>query len=98
MIKISQNRTYISSAMSTRTATVSRKTSETSIEVELNLDWSPSSGLKQEIEVSTGIGFLDHVCMRSPSSHIKNLTHSLFYTFWTFVHNKCLLSGNTQSN
>ena len=71
MIKISQNRTYISSAMSTRTATVSRKTSETSIEVELNLDWSPSSGLKQEIEVSTGIGFLDHVCMRSPSSHRK---------------------------
>ncbi|PAV23914.1 IGPD-domain-containing [Pyrrhoderma noxium] len=47
--------------MSTRTATVSRKTSETSIEVELNLDWSPSSGLKQEIEVSTGIGFLDHM-------------------------------------
>ena len=38
-----------------RTATIQRKTSETSIEVELNLD---GTGL---YEVSTGIGFLDHM-------------------------------------
>ena len=38
-----------------RTATIQRKTSETSIEVELNLD---GTGLYQ---VSTGIGFLDHM-------------------------------------
>ena len=38
-----------------RTATIQRQTSETSIEVELNLD---GTGL---YEVSTGIGFLDHM-------------------------------------
>jgi imidazoleglycerol-phosphate dehydratase len=38
-----------------RTATIQRKTSETSIEVEVNLD---GTGL---YEVSTGIGFLDHM-------------------------------------
>ncbi|OCB86753.1 IGPD-domain-containing protein [Sanghuangporus baumii] len=46
--------------MAARTATISRQTSETSIEVFLDLDWAPSSGAKQNIEVSTGIGFLDH--------------------------------------
>jgi imidazoleglycerol-phosphate dehydratase len=45
---------------SARTATVSRKTSETEIEVKLELDRNP--GLtKQVIDISTGIGFLDHV-------------------------------------
>ncbi|KAF8759042.1 Imidazoleglycerol-phosphate dehydratase [Rhizoctonia solani] len=44
---------------SARTATVSRKTSETDIQVTLTLDCNP--GLtKQTIDVSTGIGFLDH--------------------------------------
>lgn len=38
-----------------RTATVQRKTSETSIEVEVNLDGTGN------YEVSTGIGFLDHM-------------------------------------
>lgn len=38
-----------------RTATIQRQTSETSIEVEVNLD---GTGL---YEVSTGIGFLDHM-------------------------------------
>ncbi|CAE6516851.1 unnamed protein product [Rhizoctonia solani] len=45
---------------SARTATVSRKTSETEIEITLTLDCNP--GLtKQVIDVSTGIGFLDHM-------------------------------------
>jgi len=44
---------------SIRTATVSRNTSETSIECTITLDHEP--GVKQEISVSTGIGFLDHV-------------------------------------
>lgn len=44
---------------SIRTATVSRNTSETSIECTITLDHQP--GVKQEISVSTGIGFLDHV-------------------------------------
>ncbi|EJD02333.1 IGPD-domain-containing protein [Fomitiporia mediterranea MF3/22] len=47
--------------MAARTASISRQTSETSIEVTLNLDWSPEAGAKQNIEVSTGIGFLDHM-------------------------------------
>ncbi|KAG8769099.1 imidazoleglycerol-phosphate dehydratase [Ceratobasidium sp. 428] len=45
---------------SIRTATVSRKTSETEIDVKLELDCNP--GLKKQvIEVATGIGFLDHM-------------------------------------
>lgn len=49
---------------SVRTATVSRKTSETEIEVTIELDCNP--GLKkQTIDVSTGIGFLDHVRNRT---------------------------------
>jgi len=43
-----------------RTATVSRETSETSITCSLTLDVVPGVD-KQEISVSTGIGFLDHV-------------------------------------
>lgn len=42
-------------AAAMRTGTISRKTSETSIDVEVNLD---GSGV---YEVSTGIGFLDHM-------------------------------------
>ncbi|KAL5489883.1 HIS3 [Sanghuangporus weigelae] len=47
--------------MAARTATILRQTSETSIELFLDLDWVPSSGAKQNIEISTGIGFLDHM-------------------------------------
>ncbi|KAJ9121792.1 imidazoleglycerol-phosphate dehydratase [Naganishia vaughanmartiniae] len=44
--------------MSVRTATVSRETSETSISCTLTLDNAPGV---QKIEVSTGLGFLDHM-------------------------------------
>lgn len=44
---------------SIRTATVSRKTAETTITCTIALDHAP--GVKQVIDVSTGIGFLDHV-------------------------------------
>ncbi|KAJ3726362.1 IGPD-domain-containing protein [Lentinula guzmanii] len=44
-----------------RTASISRKTNETSIEVSINLDCAPGAGAAQEINVSTGIGFLDHM-------------------------------------
>ncbi|KAJ8093260.1 imidazoleglycerol-phosphate dehydratase [Marasmius tenuissimus] len=47
--------------MAARQATVNRSTSETSIEVSLNLDCAPGSGVAQIIDVSTGIGFLDHM-------------------------------------
>jgi imidazoleglycerol phosphate dehydratase HisB len=47
--------------MSDRTATVSRKTNETEIEVYINLDCQPGSASQQVINISTGIGFLDHV-------------------------------------
>lgn len=47
--------------MAARTAKVERKTNETQIEVVINLDCQAGSGNKQEIEISTGIGFLDHV-------------------------------------
>ncbi|KAF7295321.1 putative HIS3-imidazoleglycerol-phosphate dehydratase [Mycena indigotica] len=44
-----------------RQATISRNTNETKIEVFLDLDCAPGPGVKQVIEVSTGIGFLDHM-------------------------------------
>ena len=46
-----------------RTAEVKRITNETKIDVSINLDSYPGNtfGVKQEISVSTGIGFLDHV-------------------------------------
>ncbi|KAJ1309608.1 hypothetical protein OPQ81_006380 [Rhizoctonia solani] len=43
-----------------RSATVSRKTSETDIQVTLALDCNPGLS-NQTIDVSTGIGFLDHM-------------------------------------
>lgn len=51
--------------MAARTAVIERKTAETEIRVAINLDCQPGSGNKQEISVSTGIGFLDHVCSRT---------------------------------
>ena len=44
-----------------RQASVTRKTNETDIEVTIDLDCAPGSGKAQTIEISTGIGFLDHV-------------------------------------
>lgn len=49
--------------MAARTAQIERKTNETHIEVSINLDCQPGSGNVQEISISTGIGFLDHVCI-----------------------------------
>jgi imidazoleglycerol-phosphate dehydratase len=46
---------------SSRIASVTRKTNETNIQVTLNLDVTPSSGIQQEIDIKTGVGFLDHV-------------------------------------
>ena len=59
--------------MSDRTATISRKTNETEIEVYINLDCQPGSASPQVIDVSTGIGFLDHV--RTFST--KNVAYTL---------------------
>ncbi|OSX65103.1 hypothetical protein POSPLADRAFT_1136144 [Postia placenta MAD-698-R-SB12] len=47
--------------MAARTAKIERKTNETQIEVAISLDCQPGTGNKQEISVSTGIGFLDHM-------------------------------------
>ena len=47
------------SSKTIRTATVTRTTAETDISCTITLDHQP--GVKQQIEVSTGIGFLDHV-------------------------------------
>ncbi|KAG9005246.1 imidazoleglycerol-phosphate dehydratase [Tulasnella sp. JGI-2019a] len=46
--------------LSIRKASVSRKTNETDIQVTLSLDLDPSTSA-QEIKISTGIGFLDHM-------------------------------------
>ncbi|KZS99034.1 IGPD-domain-containing protein [Sistotremastrum niveocremeum HHB9708] len=46
---------------SRRQATISRKTNETSIEVYIDLDCAPGSNVSQDIDISTGIGFLDHM-------------------------------------
>lgn len=51
-----------SSPTMVRQASVERKTGETNIAVTLNLDTAP--GEKQQINVSTGVGFLDHVSVR----------------------------------
>lgn len=60
--------------MSARTATISRKTNETEIEVSINLDCQPGSATPQTINISTGIGFLDHVCPPpKPCAHTLEL-------------------------
>jgi hypothetical protein len=48
-------------AIMSRQASISRKTNETQIEVFIDLDYTPSLNVQQKIEISTGIGFLDHV-------------------------------------
>ncbi|VDC01865.1 unnamed protein product [Peniophora sp. CBMAI 1063] len=47
--------------MEARTATIKRKTNETEIEISINLDCQPGSANAQVIDISTGIGFLDHM-------------------------------------
>ena len=59
--------------MAARTATIERKTNETKISVYINLDCYSGSGNKQEIEISTGIGFLDHV--RRVPAHLSLCCH-----------------------
>ncbi|KAF8835434.1 IGPD-domain-containing protein [Paxillus ammoniavirescens] len=44
-----------------RTATISRKTNETQIDISIDLDCTPGSANAQIINISTGIGFLDHM-------------------------------------
>jgi imidazoleglycerol-phosphate dehydratase len=62
--------------MSDRTATISRKTNETEIEVYINLDCQPGSASQQIINISTGIGFLDHVRFSTPTGK-KNPLHTV---------------------
>ena len=59
--------------MTARTATISRKTNETQIEVFVSLDCAPGSGQTQNIDVSTGIGFLDHVAVSPYSGCVDEL-------------------------
>ncbi|OJA13038.1 hypothetical protein AZE42_04381 [Rhizopogon vesiculosus] len=47
--------------MAARTATISRITNETQIDVSIDLDCTPGSANSQVIDISTGIGFLDHM-------------------------------------
>ncbi|TFY82288.1 hypothetical protein EWM64_g1727 [Hericium alpestre] len=54
--------------MAERRATISRKTNETEIEISINLDCQPGSASQQVIDISTGIGFLDHI---SPDPRIR---------------------------
>lgn len=57
------------STFDVRSATVSRVTNETKIEVSLSLDSHPTFA-PQTISVKTGIGFLDHVSKRG--SFLRN--------------------------
>lgn len=59
--------------MAARKADISRNTNETQIDVSIDLDGSSAFGTKQEINITTGIGFLDHVCTYS------SLCHALVY-------------------
>ncbi|KZT28473.1 IGPD-domain-containing protein [Neolentinus lepideus HHB14362 ss-1] len=52
---------WVTGKMAARTATVSRNTNETQIEVSINLDSGSGSAIPQTIDISTGIGFLDHM-------------------------------------
>jgi hypothetical protein len=63
--------TYIHTiTMAERSASVERKTSETSISCSIVLDNEPGVR-EQKIDVSTGIGFLDHVSESSYMARIK---------------------------
>jgi len=60
-----------------RQGRVARKTKETDIDVFLDLDCHPGSGVAQDINIHTGIGFLDHVCVRSRSLTGKPTAHAI---------------------
>jgi imidazoleglycerol-phosphate dehydratase len=66
--------------MGDRTATISRKTNETEIEVYINLDCQPGSASPQVINVSTGIGFLDHVRSLSTINAAYTLKREIKHT------------------
>ena len=51
--------------MAERKATIHRKTNETQIDVSIDLDCQPGASSQQIIDISTGIGFLDHVRQQS---------------------------------
>lgn len=88
--------TYNSSSI--RTATVTRKTAETDISCTLTLDHAP--GTKQVIEVSTGIGFLDHVRHSRqsppPPPFAEHLTES-FACLYLYSRRCCTRWRNTAS-
>ena len=50
--------------MAARQAKISRKTNETQIEVSIDLDGASNPSAAQVIDISTGIGFLDHVSIQ----------------------------------
>lgn len=54
-----------------RQASISRKTNETQIDVSIDLDCQPGSKTTQNINVSTGIGFLDHVILPWLCTHAR---------------------------
>jgi len=60
------------SSKTIRTATVTRQTAETDITCTITLDHEP--GVKQQIDVSTGIGFLDHVSTQPFINHNSSCT------------------------
>ncbi|SGZ29798.1 BQ5605_C050g12506 [Microbotryum silenes-dioicae] len=57
-----------------RSASISRKTNETDIAITLTLD--VAVGAAQEINISTGIGFLDHVSLPCSNSRVVSLLHA----------------------
>jgi imidazoleglycerol phosphate dehydratase HisB len=68
-----------------RTAEVVRKTNETDIKLSLNLD----SKFDQQIDISTGIGFLDHVCLLACKNRcMTGMTH--LHDIFFFQH-RCIM-------
>jgi imidazoleglycerol phosphate dehydratase HisB len=73
-----------------RQAKVSRKTNETQIDLDNGFNSTP-----QVVEISTGIGFLDHVSAISPQLYQRTLTdiarvdvHGFSQTQWNFSDNE----------
>ena len=65
---------YRLACMTERRAKIQRKTSETSIRVELNIDG------KGRAKVKTGVGFLDHM-LCAFAKHSATTGHTLQYCF-----------------
>lgn len=69
-----------------RTASISRKTNETDIQVAINLDGK----FDQQINVDTGIGFLDHVRpFFSPTPLTEGRERERIDTWWLDVSCSC---------